>query len=44
MIYSNFDPLALSLEDRLAERYRLTQGTVATVANATLGLATALLR
>ena len=41
-IYSNFGPLALSLEDRLAERYGLNQGTVATVANATLGLAIAL--
>lgn len=40
--YSNFGPLALSLEDRLAEHYGLNQGTVATVANATLGLAIAL--
>jgi dTDP-4-amino-4,6-dideoxygalactose transaminase len=40
--YSNFGPLAVSLEDRLAEHYGLTQGTVATVANATLGLAIAL--
>jgi dTDP-4-amino-4,6-dideoxygalactose transaminase len=41
-LYSNFGPLALSLEDRLAEHYGLNQGTVATVANATLGLAIAL--
>lgn len=41
-VYSNFGPLALSLEDRLAEHYGLNQGTVATVANATLGLAIAL--
>jgi dTDP-4-amino-4,6-dideoxygalactose transaminase len=41
-IYSNFGPLAHSLEDRLAEHYGLNQGTVATVANATLGLAIAL--
>ena len=41
-IYSNFGPLAVSLEDRLAEHYGLNQGTVATVANATLGLAIAL--
>jgi dTDP-4-amino-4,6-dideoxygalactose transaminase len=41
-LYSNFGPLTLSLEDRLAEHYGLNQGTVATVANATLGLAIAL--
>ena len=41
-VYSNFGPLALSLEDRLAEHYGLNQGTVATVSNATLGLAIAL--
>src|SRR5664280_1865159 len=41
-LYSNFGPLAVSLEDRLAEHYGLNQGTVATVANATLGLAIAL--
>jgi len=41
-LYSNFGPLAVSLEGRLAERYGLNQGTVATVANATLGLAIAL--
>ena len=41
-LYSNFGPLAQSLEDRLAVRYGLKSGTVATVANATLGLAIAL--
>lgn len=41
-LYSNFGPLARSFEDRLAEHYGLNQGTVATVANATLGLAIAL--
>src|SRR2546423_3878756 len=41
-LYSNFGPLALSFEDRLAEHYGLNEGTVATVANATLGLALAL--
>ena len=41
-VYSNFGPLSVSLEDRLAERYGLNQGAVATVANATLGLAIAL--
>jgi dTDP-4-amino-4,6-dideoxygalactose transaminase len=40
--YSNFGPLATSLEDRLAAHYGLNEGTVATVANATLGLAIAL--
>src|SRR5437762_9655091 len=41
-LYTNFGPLALSLEARLAEHYGLNEGTVATVANATLGLAIAL--
>src|SRR5256885_1617894 len=41
-VYSNYGPLTLSLEDRLAEHYRLASGTVGTVANATLGLAIAL--
>ena len=41
-VYSNFGPLAVSLEDRLAEHYGLNEGMVATVANATLGLAIAL--
>jgi dTDP-4-amino-4,6-dideoxygalactose transaminase len=37
--YTNFGPLACSLEDRLAEHYGLGSGTVTTVANGTLGLA-----
>ncbi len=37
-LYSNFGPLACSLEDRLAEHYGVGAGTVTTVANATLGL------
>ena len=37
-IYSNFGPLTLALEDRLAAHYGLSEGTVCTVANATLGL------
>jgi dTDP-4-amino-4,6-dideoxygalactose transaminase len=41
-LYSNFGPLTAALEDRLAEHYGLKEGTVATVANATLGLAIAL--
>ena len=41
-LYSNFGPMVVSLEDRLAGRYGLHQGAVATVANATLGLAIAL--
>jgi dTDP-4-amino-4,6-dideoxygalactose transaminase len=41
-LYSNFGPLVVSLEDRLAGHYGLPEGTVATVANATLGLAIAL--
>lgn len=41
-IYSNFGPLALALEDRLAAHYGLGVGTVTTVANATLGLTLAL--
>jgi dTDP-4-amino-4,6-dideoxygalactose transaminase len=41
-LYSNFGPLAVSLEDRLAERHGLKAGAVATAANATLGLAIAL--
>src|SRR5258707_8301734 len=42
-IYSNFGPLALSLEDRLAARFGLPGGTITTVANATLGLTLALI-
>lgn len=41
-VYSNFGPLVISLEDRLAEYFGLTEGSIATVANATLGLAIAL--
>ena len=41
-LYSNYGPLTLSLQDRLAAHYGLNQGTVATVANATLGLSIAL--
>lgn len=37
-IYSNYGPLAVSFEDRLAAHFDLPQGTVTTVANATLGL------
>ncbi len=40
--YSNFGPLVLSLEERLAGHYGTPGGTVTTVANATLGLALAL--
>src|ERR1700682_5754791 len=42
-IYSNFGPLALSFERRLAAHFGLPETTVTTVANATLGLALALL-
>jgi dTDP-4-amino-4,6-dideoxygalactose transaminase len=42
-IYSNFGPLALSFERRLAAHFDLPETAVATVANATLGLALALL-
>jgi dTDP-4-amino-4,6-dideoxygalactose transaminase len=38
-LYSNFSPLSLSLEDRLADHFGLKHGSVAAVANATLGLA-----
>src|ERR1051325_7184863 len=41
-VYSNYGPLTLSLEDRLAAHYGLGQSTVSTVANATVGLAIAL--
>jgi dTDP-4-amino-4,6-dideoxygalactose transaminase len=40
--YSNFGPQACALEERLAAHFRLVDGTVTTVANATLGLALAL--
>ena len=42
-IYSNFGPLVIQLEERLAEHYGVSPGTAVTVANATLGLALALL-
>src|SRR5437016_1567760 len=41
-IYSNYGPLAISFEDRLAAHYGLDRRTVGTLANATLGLAIAL--
>src|SRR5262249_46483453 len=41
-IYSNFGPLARGSEDRLAEHSGPAHGPVASVANATLGLAIAL--
>jgi dTDP-4-amino-4,6-dideoxygalactose transaminase len=41
-IYSNFGPLARSLEDRLAIFFGLSSGSAITVANATLGLTLAL--
>src|SRR5436305_952076 len=41
-LYSNYGPLTLTLQDRLAAHYGLNPGTVATVANATTGLAIAL--
>src|ERR1044072_5894869 len=40
-LYSNFGPLTLTLEDRLARHHGPTAGTVATVADAPLGLAVA---
>src|SRR6266404_3988864 len=42
-IYSNFGPLVMSLEDRLAAHFNLPTGTITTVANATLGLTLALM-
>jgi dTDP-4-amino-4,6-dideoxygalactose transaminase len=42
-IYSNFGPLARSLEDRLAAHFGLDSGTIATVANGTLGLTLSLM-
>ena len=41
-IYSNFGPLAIRLEHRLAAHFRVGDHAVTTVANATLGLALAL--
>src|SRR5689334_4622415 len=40
--YSNFGPLVLALEERVSAHYGLNAGTVATVGNATWGLALAL--
>ncbi len=40
--YTNFGPLALTLEERLAAHYGVATGNVVTVANATLGLGLAL--
>ena len=42
-IYSNFGPLAIRLEHRLAEHFRVGDHAVTTVANATLGLTLALM-
>jgi dTDP-4-amino-4,6-dideoxygalactose transaminase len=42
-IYSNFGPLAIRLEHRLAAHFRVGDHAVTTVANATLGLALALM-
>ena len=42
-IYTNFGPLTLALEDRLAAHFGFPTGTVSTVANATLGLTLALM-
>jgi dTDP-4-amino-4,6-dideoxygalactose transaminase len=41
-IYTNFGPLALTLENRLAAHYGLPTRTVSTVANGTLGIMLAL--
>jgi dTDP-4-amino-4,6-dideoxygalactose transaminase len=41
-VYSNFGPLALSFEERLNARFGMSEGTVTTVVNATLGLTLAL--
>jgi len=41
-VYTNFGPLALGLEGRLAAHFGLPGGTVVTVANATVGLTLAL--
>jgi len=41
-VYTNFGPLAVRLEHRLAEHFSVGDHTVTTVANATLGLALAL--
>ena len=41
-IYSNYGPLARSLEERLATRFGVTKEMITTVANATQGLTLAL--
>src|ERR1700674_1747850 len=41
-VYSNFGPLVLSFETRLAAHFGVPEGAITTVANATLGLAIAL--
>jgi dTDP-4-amino-4,6-dideoxygalactose transaminase len=41
-VYSNFGPLVLSLEERLAARFGLASSQITTLANATLGLTLAL--
>ena len=41
-IYSNFGPLAVSFEERIAARFGLSGETVTTIVNATLGLTLAL--
>ena len=42
-IYTNFGPLTLALEERLAAHFGLPERTVSTVANGTLGLTLALM-
>jgi dTDP-4-amino-4,6-dideoxygalactose transaminase len=41
-VYTNFGPLSVALEDRLARHYGLDEGMITAVANATLGLSLAL--
>jgi hypothetical protein len=41
-IYSNYGPLSRALERGIEEHYRLPSNSITTVANATLGLALAL--
>ena len=42
-VYSNFGPLSMQLENRLAAHFGVVDNSVTTVANATLGLTLALL-
>jgi dTDP-4-amino-4,6-dideoxygalactose transaminase len=42
-VYSNFGPLTASLEERLASHFGVPDGTITTVANATIGLTLALI-